>query len=285
MQESTDKHAAKLAEVVTKLFSDQAVSAIEIVQSMLKTKSLVTKALSKAEFKRRLRKALGSFESQYIEDYANALATQMDMGYDSSLILPFNLPNEGQIAALKAKRADGRRQILDDRGLQSFQYMSKTTTEQVMASITDGIEKQQTVDEMVRGLKEMFTNPDEIGGRLERIVRTETLTAASIGQSQAMNDAGSVIPGLKKSWVNAGDDRVRGLKASDGADHWSMQGMIVDFDKPFTDPRNGEKLMYPRDTNGSAGSTIQCRCALIYMPPENAAALGFENLNTEENPA
>ena len=61
--------------------------------------------------------------------------------------------------------------------------------------------------------------------------------------------------------------------------------MIVDFDKPFTDPRNGEKLMYPRDTNGSAGSTIQCRCALIYMPPENAAALGFENLNTEENPA
>ncbi|CAB4170177.1 Bacteriophage/Gene transfer agent portal protein [uncultured Caudovirales phage] len=287
MQESTDKHAEKLAEVVTNLFADQAVSAIEIVQSMIKKKSLVTKAdeLSKAEFKRRLRKALGSFESQYVEDYANALATQMDMGYDSSLILPFNLPNEGQIAALKAKNADGRRQILDDRGLQSFQYMSKTTTEQVMASITDGIEKQQTVDEMVRGLKEMFTNPDEIGGRLERIVRTETLTAASIGQSQAMNDAGSVIPGLKKSWVNAGDDRVRGKKASDGADHVSLQGVILDFDQPFTDPRSGTKMMYPRDTNGEAGDIINCRCSLIYMPPENAAALGFENLNTEENPA
>jgi HK97 family phage portal protein len=287
MQESTDKHAEKLAEVVTNLFADQAVSAIEIVQSMIKKKSLVTKAdeLSKAEFKRRLRKALGSFESQYVEDYANALATQMDMGYDSSLILPFNLPNEDQISALKAKRADGRRQILDDRGLQSFQYMSKTTTEQVMASITEGIEKQQTVDEMVRGLKEMFTNPDEIGGRLERIVRTETLTAASIGQAAAMNDAGSIIPGLKKSWVNAGDDRVRGLKASDGADHVSLQGVIVDFDKPFTDPRSGTKLMYPRDTNGQAGDVINCRCSLIYMPPENAAALGFENLNTEENPA
>jgi hypothetical protein len=287
MHESTDKHAAKLAEVVTNLFADQAVAAIEIAHSMIKKKSLVTKAdeLSKAEFKRRLRKALGSFESQYIEDYANALATQMDMGYDSSLILPFNLPNEGQIAALKAKNADGRRQILDDRGLQSFQYMSKTTTEQVMASITEGIEKQQTVDEMVRGLKEMFTNPDEIGGRLERIVRTETLTAASIGQAAAMNDAGSIIPGLKKSWVNAGDDRVRGLKASDGADHVSLQGVIVDFDKPFTDPRSGTKLMYPRDTNGQAGDVINCRCSLIYMPPENAAALGFENLNTEENPA
>jgi uncharacterized protein with gpF-like domain len=163
--------------------------------------------------------------------------------------------------------------------------MSKTTTEQVMASITEGIEKQQTVDEMVRGLKEMFTNPDEIGGRLERIVRTETLTAASIGQAAAMNDAGSIIPGLKKSWVNAGDDRVRGLKASDGADHVSLQGVILDFDQPFTDPRSGTKLMYPRDTNGQAGDVINCRCSLIYMPPENAAALGFENLNTEENPA
>lgn len=286
LQESTDKHAEKLAEVVTNLFSEQAVATIKIIQDISK-KDLVTKAgeISKAEFKRRLRKALGSFESQFIEDYANALATQMDMGYDSSLILPFNLPNEDQIAALKAKNADGRRQILDDRGLQSFQYMSKTTTESVMSIITDGIENQQTVDQMVRSLKDMFTNPDEIGGRLERIVRTETLTAASIGQAAAMNDAGSIIPGLKKSWVNAGDDRVRGLKASDGADHWSMQGMIVDFDKPFTDLRNGDKLMYPRDTNGSAGSTIQCRCTLIYMPPENAAALGFENLNTEGNPA
>lgn len=288
MHESTDKHAAKLAEVVTNLFSDQAVSAIEIVQSMLKKKSLITKddnKLSTAEFKRRLRKALGSFESQYIDDYANALFTQMDMGYDSSLILPFNLPNEDQIAALKAKRADGRRQILDDRALKSFQYMSETTTNQIMDSIAKDIEGQSTVDQMVKNLKEMFTNPDEIGGRLERIVRTETLTAASIGQSHAMNDAGSIIPGLKKSWVNAGDDRVRGTKSSDSADHVGIQGVILDFDQPFTDPRSGTKMMYPRDVNGQAGDVINCRCSLIYMPPENAAALGFENLNTEGNPA
>lgn len=289
MQESTDKHSAKLAEVVTNLFAERSVAAINLVQEMFKDngkKSLTTKANtpSKAEFKRRLRKALGAFESQYIEDYANALATQMDMGYDSSLILPFNLPNEDQITALKAKNADGRRQMLDDRGLQSFVYFGDST-EDIMKIITTGIEKQQTVDEMVRNLKKEFTDPDTIAYRLERIVRTETLTAASIGESQAMNDAGSVIPGLKKSWVNAGDDRVRGTKASDGADHVGLQGVILDFDKPFTDPRNGEKLMYPRDTNGSAGSTIQCRCRVIYMPPENAAALGFENLNTEENPA
>jgi HK97 family phage portal protein len=286
LQDSAERHAEKFAGVVTDLFAEQAVAVIKLLQDMSK-KSLVTKAekISKSEFKKRLRKALATRDSQYVDEYTDILFSQMDAGYDAGLILPFNMPNLDQINALKAKNEDGRRQILNDRALQSFEYMNKTTTENVMEIISDGIEKQQTVDQMVRSLKDLFVNPDEIGGRLERIVRTETLTAASLGQAASMNDAGKILPNLKKSWVNAGDDRVRGTKSSDGADHVGLQGVIVDFDKPFTDPRSGTKMMYPRDTNGEAGDVINCRCAIIYMPAEDAEALGFENINTEENPA
>ena len=284
---ATDKAASDLTPIVTDLLSKQGDAVADAVAKTIKKKSFIQKAAtipSKAELKRRIIEALDNYKSQYVEDVGDVLSAQMDIGYDAALIVPFNIPNTDQMDALKARNEDGRRQTLDERNLKTFSYMNETTTEQIMSLIDAGIADQNTVDQIVRSIRVTLADPEMTKGRVERIVRTETLTASSIGQNASMQDLATLVPNLKKVWINANDDRVRGQKETDQADHFSLQGVVVDFDKPFTDPRSGTKLMYPRDTAGGPGDVINCRCNFIYLPAENAADLGFEQIHTEADP-
>ena len=43
-------------------------------------------------------------------------------------------------------------------------------------------------------------------------------------------------------------------------------GVTIDFDDLFTDPRNGDKLRHPGDPKASAGSVINCRCNMALKP-------------------
>ena len=42
-----------------------------------------------------------------------------------------------------------------------------------------------------------------------------------------------------KEWVSAMDSRVRGRNPEDHANHWDLDGVVVDYNQPFVDPRNG----------------------------------------------
>ena len=110
---ATDKAASDLKPIVTDLFSKQADAVASAVSKTIKKKSFIQKAAtipSKAELKRRIMDALDNYKSQYVEDVGDVLSTQMDIGYDAALIVPFNIPNTAQMEALKARNADGRRQ-------------------------------------------------------------------------------------------------------------------------------------------------------------------------------
>lgn len=79
-----------------------------------------------------------------------------------------------------------------------------------------------------------------------------------------MDDVSKVVPNLKKMWVNAGDERVRGnpggLYPESKADHWILQGEVKSYDKKFS---NG--LMFPRDPSGEAHQNVNCRCGFIMI--------------------
>lgn len=135
----------------------------------------------------------------------------------------------------------------------------KTTVRRAAIGITDPYQA-------IRGLAGVIRDVKTFGSaeaRAEAIVRTEVGRAFSLATQKRMEQSDERLGGgLKKFWLDADDDRVRpahriageryGLKGTPGPIPVS-QAFVVD----------GEKLMFPRDPNGSAGNTILCRCQSV----------------------
>ena len=101
-----------------------------------------------------------------------------------------------------------------------------------------------------------------------RIVRTEVNSAASLGTVAA----GSTYEyETNKEWISAMDSRVRGRNPEDHANHWDLDGVVVDYNQPFVDPRNGVRLMQPGDPKAQgmrrdkAATVINCRCTVALV--------------------
>lgn len=96
--------------------------------------------------------------------------------------------------------------------------------------------------------------------RGETIARTEALESFHAGADEALNQA--VEEGFARSedivkvWSSTGDARVR-----DG--HRAMDGQTVGLNETFVDPVTGDRLRYPADSQASAATRVNCRCAMI----------------------
>lgn len=107
----------------------------------------------------------------------------------------------------------------------------------------------------------------------ERFIRTET---TAISNKAILESATTIFPAdqLYKEWSTTLDNRERAShKAADGQDP-------IPYDQPFI--VQGEELMYPGDRRGSASNVINCRCASIPVPIEDAVAVeGLENIGVQ----
>lgn len=79
-----------------------------------------------------------------------------------------------------------------------------------------------------------------------------------------------------KEWISGHDNRVRGRNPEDHANHWGLDGVVVDYNQPFVDPRNGVRLMQPGDPNAQgmgrdkAATVINCRCTVALVAKRDA---------------
>lgn len=275
--EIIDRAAAQgereLADVVSGIWGDMAAGILKAVKRSVK-KGYSEKAdlPSKAELRKRLREAMGKFEDRWIDDSIKVLESKVELGYDAALIVPFNMPAQDELQALRERNEEGRRKILEERALFSFAKVNETTTDRIVGVVEAGVKENKTVQQIAEAIAEKFSNVENIESRSRTIARTETLTAVSMGQAAAMADASEVIPNLKKMWINAGDARVRGnpsgLYPDSEADHWSLQGEVVDEHSKFS---NG--LQYPRAAGGPPEEVINCRCTWITVPADEMEAL------------
>ena len=106
----------------------------------------------------------------------------------------------------------------------------------------------------------------------ERFIKTET---TAISNRAILESATTIFPPdqLYKEWSTALDGRER-------ASHRAADGQSVPFNQPFI--VQGEELMEPGDRNGSASNVINCRCAAIPVPIEDAVAVeGLENIGVQ----
>lgn len=240
--------------------TERALDVIEKSDKALAKKDLPTQTI----LRRRIQNALGEFDESWENEIARTLTASVELGYDQQLELVFNTEARQEIEALRARDEDGRRASLSERGLESFDQISRTHTDRIIGQIAEGQEKGESITDIMRRVANSLGTPGQLAGRAETIARTETLTAVSIGQAAATENASEVIPGLQKTWLTAGDDRVRDS-------HRDLDGDTIAVDEVFD---NG--LRHPRDVKGrDPAETINCRCTLLLLPPD-AEDLAFE---------
>jgi hypothetical protein len=88
--------------------------------------------------------------------------------------------------------------------------------------------------------------------RAFRIARTEVHAASTYAVNESVR---STRVKFEREWVSMADERTR-------VDHQKANGQRRGMDEPFD--VGGEKLMNPGDPKGSAGTTINCRCVVLY---------------------
>lgn len=136
-------------------------------------------------------------------------------------------------------------------------------------SLATGVRHGEDYRQLRDRLRETFhRDGTELGAsRAMRIARTEVQAAVNRGTQDAVQalPAGR-RPGYK-TWLAADDSRTRPA-------HASADNQTVAVDEPFD--VGGELLMYPGDPAGSAGNTVQCRCAVAYLDAPGGKALAMD---------
>ncbi len=108
----------------------------------------------------------------------------------------------------------------------------------------------------------------------KRIARTEIHNAHNRGTMDKYQEFGIEYT----MWITAHDDRVRGLKETDTADHASLDGQIIRLGDEYS---NG--LKYPGDTDGPIEEWINCRCSNApYVIPYGYAAPPMEQFTEND---
>lgn len=153
------------------------------------------------------------------------------------------------------------RQYIQEQAAERIKNIDSTTLQQIKKAIEFLTLEEYSIIESIKYLRQHFALESDY--RAERIARTEinaSLNAASFEYAKFKNTD------VKKVWLSARDNRVRGTNAKDKSSHLLMNRQEREINEAFQDPRSSAKLRYPGDTLLGAGASdvVMCRCTLIY---------------------
>jgi HK97 family phage portal protein len=263
MDDEIEQADKTFIDVIMGIFAEFAGVAVKSVMDNLRdSKSYKTKAEgSKRSVRTDMVRGFEEMANTYLDAVVNQFSDTLERGYNVQAAPVFDIVDVNALLTIQERTRGKRRATLEARALDTFANVSKTTTNQIMQIVEDGLKDQLTVQEIAEQVAVKLGDPDATLSRATTISRTETLTAVSIGQAAATEDIAKLIPDLKKVWITAQDDRVRDS-------HAALDGKTIDHDKKF-----GNGLKYPREPGGAAEETINCRCTLLIMPPEDVVAM------------
>ncbi len=225
------------------------------------------------EFKR-----LGAVPNLPIDHAGRLRAIYVDMADVSITAFGGRIVDQGKARGLVLERKDFaeffRRMALEyiqsELLRQRIAFVSEATRSQIVRMVIAGQEEGLGVSEIARTITDALPGLSMRRGAI--IARTETHGAANFGADQAARSTGL---DLQKEWVSVEDHRTRDFGEGDGIidqySHRAMDGVVVDMDQAFSVPNKlggFERMLYPGDPIGSAGNTINCRCAVSHIVKE-----------------
>lgn len=150
-------------------------------------------------------------------------------------------------------------EMIEARANQLAGQVTTTTYESITAQLAEGVGEGESIDDLAERIRGVFT--DASTNRSTVIARTEVISAyngsAVAGASTLPAD---VVGG--QEWIATRDGRTR-------AAHAAADGQAVGIGQPFE--VGGDALAYPGDPAGAAKNTVQCRCTVAFLTPEEMA--------------
>ena len=223
----------------SKLFLQYRATALKRLESTysksIQTRSLIDVLFDAAGFGRDLKKSLDPVQRTVMQKAGDELMEEI--GSDD----PWKLP------PAKAVTFIGQRDKL-------LGKVGETAQSQLNTSITDGVNKGETVDQLAGRVRAVFNNLQNYEAK--RIAMTETSAAYGFARHEAMTDAGIEY----KGWLTSHGPTVRDAHEAAEEEYGDPEDAI-----PISEPFivDGEKIMYPGDQSGSAGNVINCHCIQI----------------------
>jgi HK97 family phage portal protein len=138
--------------------------------------------------------------------------------------------------------------------------VTQTTYEAIQAAMVEGVNAGEGIDDIAARVRHVFTVADQT--RAVTIARTEVVSAyngaASLGAASLPAD---VVAG--QEWIATRDGRTREA-------HADADGQTVGIGAAFS--VGGHEMAYPGDPAGGASNTINCRCTVAFLTPDEFAA-------------
>ena len=152
-------------------------------------------------------------------------------------------------------------QYVGEVGAEKVKNITDNTKKQMQQVLQEGINQGLGAFELAKLIDERFLDINSV--RAKRIARTETVAASNAGSYIGAQAVGELI---KKVWLSAQDDRVRGVQPDSGASHIAMNGQKQDMNDSFVEPLTGDQMQFPGDSSqgASAKNIVNCRCTIIY---------------------
>ena len=154
------------------------------------------------------------------------------------------------------------RTFIESRANQLAGPVTDTTYRAIRDTLVEGVTVGEDVDALADRVRHVFTVADDV--RATRIARTEVISAyngsAVEGAAQLPRDVAA-----GQEWIATRDAKVRDA-------HLSADGQVVEVGAPFEVAGYG--MAYPGDPSAPARLTVNCRCTVAFLTPDEFAEAG-----------
>jgi HK97 family phage portal protein len=147
-------------------------------------------------------------------------------------------------------------EMIQARSNQLAGQVTQTTYDEITRVLADGVGKGASIDDLATGLSHVFQVASD--SRATTIARTEVISAYNGSAQMAAEQMPSDVVGGQE-WIATRDGVTR-------EDHAAADGQTVPMGEPFD--VGGEMLDYPGDENGDPANTINCRCTVGFLTPD-----------------
>jgi len=139
--------------------------------------------------------------------------------------------------------------------------VTETTYEAIRLQLQEGVMAGEPIDDIAARIRAVFANCTDT--RATTIARTEVVSAyngaSALGAAQLPAD---VVAG--QEWIATRDSRARPA-------HAAADGQVRSIGEPFE--VGGATLAYPGDPSAGPKNTVNCRCTIAYLTPEEMAGI------------